>query len=169
MNKRESLRIWLLRTRFNFFPAFRGTGARIVYISEDFRTIRVKLPLNRRTRNIHGTLFGGAMYAATDPLYALLIKIGLGKDYIVWDKAGTIQYRKPGRTTLYAECVISENELEELRSSLEADCSVNRDFEIELVDEAGVTHASVRKTIYVADKQWYLSRQAENARKLAAE
>lgn len=76
----ESLPTWLLRLRFNLFPAFRRTGARVVYIAEDRRAIRICLPLNWQTRNIYGTLFGGAIYAAVDPLYAMLIKSGLGKD-----------------------------------------------------------------------------------------
>ncbi len=155
---KESLRTWLRRLRFNLFPAFRGTGARVVYISENLRTIRIKLPLNWRTRNIHGTLFGGAMYAATDPLYAILVKVGLGSGYIVWDKAGAIRYRKPGRTTLYAQCSISEAELEGLRARLETQPSVDLDYEIELADAAGVVHAIVMKTIYVARKESYLRR-----------
>jgi len=153
---RESPRTWFRRLRFNLFPAFRGTGAKVVYIAEDLRTIRIKLPLNWRTRNIHGTLFGGAMYAATDPLYAILIKVGLGRGYIVWDKAGTIRYRKPGRGTLYAECSISEAELADLRMRLETEPSVDLDYEIPLVDAAGVVHAVVMKTIYVARKDSYL-------------
>jgi len=91
---RESIRIWTRRLAFNFFPAFRATGARVIYISEDMRKLRIKLPLNLRTRNIHGTLFGGAMYAATDPLYVILVKSALGAGYTVWDKAGTIRYKK---------------------------------------------------------------------------
>ena len=60
---RESLRSWLRRLGFNFFPAFRVTGARVIYLSEDMRKLRIKLPLGLRNRNIHGTVFGGAMYA----------------------------------------------------------------------------------------------------------
>ncbi len=39
MQPRESLRIWLRRLGFNFFPAFRATGARVIYISEDMRKL----------------------------------------------------------------------------------------------------------------------------------
>ena len=99
---------WFLRLRFNLFPTFRHTGVRLAYISENHRAVRVALPLNQNTRNIYGTLFGGAIYAAVDPLYALLIKSSLGKDYIVWDKAGTIRYLKPARSVLFADCSISE-------------------------------------------------------------
>ena len=156
---RERLRNRWLRLRFNLFPAFRGTGARVVFIAEDLRAIRVKLPLNWRTRNIYGTLFGGSLYAATDPLYALLVKVGLGKNYIVWDKAGTIRYLKPGRSTLYAECSISDGELSDLRARLDTELSVDLDYEIALVDSHGVAHAIVMKTIYVARKDAYERRQ----------
>lgn len=61
---RGSLKTWIRRQRFNLFPAFWGTGAKVIYMAEDLRAIRIKLPLNFRTKNIYGTLFGGAMYAA---------------------------------------------------------------------------------------------------------
>jgi acyl-coenzyme A thioesterase PaaI-like protein len=154
----QSLRTWFRRMRFNFFPAFRATGARVTWIAEDMRALRIKLPLNIRTRNIHGTLFGGAMYAATDPLYAILIKVGLGPGYVIWDKVGAIRYRKPGRSTLYAECRVTEEDLAELRAKLQTQASVDVEREIELVDEAGVVHATVRKTIYVARKEAHRAR-----------
>ena len=152
---RESLKTWFRRQRFNLYPAFWGTGAEVIHIAEDLRAIRIKLPLNFRTRNIYGTLFGGAMYAATDPLYAILVKVGLGPEYIVWDKAGAIRYRKPGRSALYAECSISEAELASLKNRLESESSVDLDYEMELTDADGVVHAVVQKTIYVARKETY--------------
>lgn len=163
------MRTWFLRLRFNSFPAFRGTGARVIYIAEDRRRIRVTLPLNWRTRNIHGTLFGGSMYSATDPLYALLIKIGLGNDYIVWDKAGTIRYLKPGRSELFAECSISNGELDELRDRLTREKSVDLDYEIALVDAQGEVHAMVMKTIYVARKEAYYQKRKPGAKQASAE
>ena len=101
----ESLTTRMLRWRFNFFPAYRGTGGRITYMADDFHEIRIKLPLNWRTRNYVGTTFGGSLYGAVDPLYmVMLIKI-LGSGYIVWDKAATIRFKRPGRETLYAKFV----------------------------------------------------------------
>jgi acyl-coenzyme A thioesterase PaaI-like protein len=165
---RQSLRTWFRRLRFNLFPAFRATGARVTWISEDLRAVRIKIPLNLRTRNIYGTVFGGAMYSATDPLYAILIKVGLGPGYIIWDKVGAIRYRKPGRSTLYAECRVTEEDLAALRAKLETQASVDVEREIELVDEAGVVHATVRKTIYVARKEAYQQRLQEEGAQPAA-
>ena len=39
-----------------------------------------------------GTHFGGSLFAMTDAF--------LGSDYVVWDKAASIGYRKPGRGTV---------------------------------------------------------------------
>src|SRR5262249_50738923 len=38
---RESWKSRVMRWRFNLFPAWRGTGARIDYIAEDWREVRV--------------------------------------------------------------------------------------------------------------------------------
>jgi len=159
IQSRESLRTWLRRLRFNFFPAFRATGARVIYISEDMRKLRIKLPLGFRNKNIHGTLFGGAMYAATDPLYAILVKVALGPAFIVWDKSGAIRYKKPGRSTLYAECSLSDSQVASMKKRLDAESSVDLEYEIELVDERGIVHAVVQKTIYAARKEVYKLRQ----------
>ncbi len=77
------------RTRawaFNLFPAFRGTGGRVTYVSDDFREVRVRVPLNWRTRNYVGTIFGGSLYGAVDPFYMIMLTQTLGPDYVVWDK-----------------------------------------------------------------------------------
>ena len=164
VQSRESLRTWLYRLRFNFFPAFRATGARVIYISGDMRKLRIRLPLNFRTKNIHGTLFGGAMYAATDPLYAILVKVALGPGFIVWDKAGAIRYKKPGRSTLYAECSLSDSQVASMQKRLVTESSIDLDYEIELLDERGVVHAVVQKTIYAGRKEVYKLRQQATQR-----
>lgn len=92
----ESLRTKISRWGFNFFPAYRGTGARITYIASDWREVRIKLPLNWRTRNYVGTIYGGSMYGAADPIYMLMLIKVLGSDYVVWDKAASIRFKKPG-------------------------------------------------------------------------
>jgi acyl-coenzyme A thioesterase PaaI-like protein len=98
------------RQAYNFFPAFRGTGARLTYIADDWHEVRIKLPLSWRTRNYVGTIYGGSMYAAVDPWYMIMLIRLLGPQYIVWDKAATIRFRKPGRGTLYARFAIEEEE-----------------------------------------------------------
>jgi hypothetical protein len=148
----ESLRTRLWRWGFNFFPAYRGTGGRVTYIAGDWREVRVKLPLNWRTRNYVGTIFGGSLYGAVDPFYMVMLIKLLGPEYIVWDKAATIRFFKPGRTTLRARFVVTEEELAAIRAAAAVEPSVDRTYQVELADAEGVVHASIEKTVYIRRK-----------------
>lgn len=146
----ESFSKKLERIKFNLFPAYRGSGGRIAYISEDYHEIHVKLPLNWRTKNYVGTIFGGSMFAATDPIFmVMLIKI-LGNDYLVWDKSTNIRFKRPGKETLFAKFIITPEEISEIKSQLETTNSIDKNYKIELKNEAGKVHAIIEKTLYIA-------------------
>ena len=145
----ESFATKLLRWKFNLFPAYRGTGGRITYISADRREVRVRLPLSWRTRNYVGTTFGGSIYAAVDPIYMLMLIWALGPGYVVWDKAARVRFRLPGRSTLHAHFRLEEEEVRSIKSELERARSVDRVYSVDLKDADGKVHATVEKTIYV--------------------
>ncbi len=148
----ESVRTRMLRWGFNLFPAYRATGARVEYVAHDFREVRIRLPLSLRTRNYVGTIFGGSMYGAVDPVYMLMLIRTLGPEYVVWDKSASIRFRKPGRSTLFARFVLDEAELEAIRAATADGSSTDRVYRVELVDAEGVVHAEVEKTLYVRRK-----------------
>ena len=152
-------RPWLIKAGFNWLPAWRGTGARVIEVSRDLRRMVVALPLNRRTRNAVGTIFRGSLFGATDGPLPGLLKLALGHDYIVWDKAGAIRYRKPGRSTLFAEFAIDDAEITRVRDAVRRDGECERSYTVELKDRLGVVHASVERTVYVASKAHYTGKQ----------
>jgi acyl-coenzyme A thioesterase PaaI-like protein len=137
------------RRLLNLFPAWRGTGARVTYIASDWREVRVRLPLNWRTRNVVGTIFGGSLYGAADPIYMIMLMRILGPAYVVWDKAATIRFRRPGRTTLYARFTVGEEEIAAIRRALETAETTERVYLVELTDSSGVVHATVEKNIHI--------------------
>ena len=145
----------LVRFGFNWQPAYRASGGRIDYVSPDLTLIRVRLPLNLRTRNAVGSIFGGSLFAATDGPHPVLMMMGLGKDFIVWDKAASIQYKRPGRNTLYADCIVSAEEIAEVRDILTRQPEVDRVYRVELKDSSGVVHSVVERTVYIARKDHY--------------
>ena len=146
-------RATLLRWKFNLFPAYRGTGAKVAYISDDLREVRIRLPLSWRTRNAVRTIFGGSMYGAVDPIYMIMLMYALGRDYVVWDKSATIRFRKPGRTTLHATFKIDDAELEAVRAATAGGQPIDRTYTVQLVDGDGVVHADVEKVIYIRRKE----------------
>jgi len=136
--------------KFNLFPAYRGTGGRLVFIADDWSEVRIKLRLTWRTRNYVGTLFGGSLYGAVDPLYMVMLMHRLGPEYVVWDKSASIRFRRPGRGTLYATFRIDDEELDAIRAAVAAEGKLDRVYVVELVDAESVVHATVEKTIYIA-------------------
>jgi hypothetical protein len=148
----ESLRSRLTRWSFNRFPAFRGTGGRIIYIASDWREVRLKIPLSRRTRNYVGTIYGGSMYGAVDPIYMVMLIRLLGPEYIVWDKSASITFKRPGRLTLYATFHVFEQETEAIRAALQTARSLDRTYTIDLMDHSGAVHATIEKVLYIRRK-----------------
>ena len=122
------------------------------YIADDWREVRVKLSLNWRTRNYVGTIFGGSMYGAVDPLYMIMLIKNLGPDYVVWDKAAAIRFKRPGRETLRAVFTVTEAEIAAIKTELATRKSLDRVYTIELKNDAGKIHAIIEKTLYIARK-----------------
>ncbi len=73
----------------------------------------------------------------------------LGSKFVVWDKAATIQFKKPARETLHARFVIGDDELAAIRLALASQRSVDRAYVVELVDGSGTVCATVEKIIYI--------------------
>jgi len=149
---RESLSTRAQRWLFNHFPAYRGTGARVTFIAADYSEIRIALPLSRRTINYVGTIFGGSMYGAIDPVYMIMLIKRLGPGYVVWDKAASIRFRRPGRSTLSAIFRVSEAEVDAIRAAADEHGKTERTFLVDLVDAAGEVHASFEKLLSIRKK-----------------
>lgn len=150
-----SWRARMVRLGFNFHPAFRGTGGRVVHVAKDLRHIRIRLALSWKTRNIVGSLYGGSLFAITDGAHPMMLMAALGDNYIVWDKAASIRYRKPGYTTLYGDFVLRKEEIAEIRAALLDMPELERTFLVELKDDQGTVHTIVERTVYIAEKNYY--------------
>ncbi|MDQ3289285.1 MAG: DUF4442 domain-containing protein [Pseudomonadota bacterium] len=137
------------RRVLNLWPPFLFTGIHVTRISEDFRHARVELRMRPWNRNYVGTHFGGSLFAMTDPFWMLLAMNVLGRDYIVWDKAGAIEFVKPGRGTVHACFDLEPEVLDELRSGAQDGSRRLHWFQTDVVDADGDVVASIRKQLYV--------------------
>ncbi len=92
------------------------------------------------------------MYSAIDPIYMLMLIQILGPDYIVWDKAAKIRFRKPGKDTLYAHFLLTQHEIQEIKHLANTEKSVDRIYNLKLVDNPGKVYAQIEKTLYIKKK-----------------
>jgi len=141
-----------LRRWINLWPPFLGMGIRIKHIGPDMKAVDVEMKLRFWNANYVGTHFGGSLFAMTDPFYMLMLMANLGRDYIVWDKAATIRYRKPGKGKVRAEFRLTDAQLTDIREKLEALPKYEPTLSVEVKDEAGVVIAEVEKLLHVRKK-----------------
>ena len=148
----ESIRTKLMRLFFYIHPAYHGTGGRIKYIASDWSEVILAIPLNWRTRNFVGTIFGGSMYGAVDPIFMIMLIQRLEREYIVWDKAAMIQFKKPGKSKLYAHFLVPDKKISYIQDESKTKRSVDRVYFVELKDAEDIVCATVEKTIYIRKK-----------------
>lgn len=158
-NRVENFNSKMKRLVFNLFPAIRGTGVWVSFISNDFREIHIRLPLSWRTRNYVGTIFGGSIYASTDPFYMLQLMKILGKKYVVWDKSAIIEFKKPIKKTVYTRFLITDEIINEIKINVKQKGFYTIDLPVQLKDKQEIVYAEIMKTIYIADKNFYKSKK----------
>jgi hypothetical protein len=142
-----------LRRLVNLWPPFMGAGIRIQHIAPDMRSVDVEMKLRWWNANYVGTHFGGSLFAMTDPFYMLMLMANLGRDYIVWDKAASIRYRKPKKGTVRAEFRLTEAQLSDIREKLDRLPKYEPMFSVEVKDGQGTVIAEVEKLLHVRKKQ----------------
>ncbi|MCO5232973.1 MAG: DUF4442 domain-containing protein [Chitinophagales bacterium] len=133
----------------NFYPPFLGANIQLEECNENLTQFQVKLSLNRWNKNVMGTHFGGSLYAMCDPFYMWILMENLGKDFIVWDKAATIQFKKPGTGTVRAIFEISIEQIENIRKEVIELGKNDYHFSTVVKNENGQIVAEVDKTVYV--------------------
>ena len=141
-----------MRRMLNLWPPFLFSGISVREISKDFRQTKVRLKKKVLTSNYVGTLFGGSLFAMTDPFYMVMIMKNLGKEYIVWDKRSEIEYVSPGKSTVYAEFHLSDAELDDIKSEVASSGKYLKWFEVDIKTTDGTIVAIVKKQIYIRKK-----------------
>ena len=141
-----------IRRTIRYYPPLLFSGIWVRRISPDVREVDVEMKLRWWNANYVGTHYGGSLYSMTDPFFMLMLLQNLGRDYIVWDKAATIRFRKPGRGKVTAQFRLSEAQLEEIRRTLATQEKFEPVYTVEVKDESGEVVAVVEKVLYVRKK-----------------
>ncbi len=88
----------------------------------------------------------------TDPFYMLMLLENLGRDYIVWDKAATVRFKRPGKGTVRATFAITEADLEKIRIETASGQKYEPVFKVQVIDAFGTVITEVEKTLYIKRK-----------------
>lgn len=142
-----------LRFVFNLWPPFFFAGIRVREIARDWSYARVELVRRWYNQNYVGTHFGGSLFAMTDPFWMILVLEQLGRDYIVWDKAGEIDFIAAKKEPVHAEFRVTPDLVQRLRDATPNPGDRTLEWLVtDVKTGSGELVARVRKQIYVRRK-----------------
>lgn len=152
MSDKHPKKYRLLVRLLNFYPPYFFAGIKVVKHSDDFTYFKVRLKLTWYNKNLVGTAFGGSLFAMCDPFFMFILFFNLGKGYIVWDKAASIDFVKPGKGTVFAEFFLSRESIEAIKSEVDVVTKKVFTFPCEVKDADGNIIATLTKDVYVRKK-----------------
>ena len=105
--------------RLELYPPFRAMRIEVLEIGPDWRSVRIRLPLDWRSKNPGGVMFGGWQAALADPIAALACARNF-PGYSVWTRAMTIEFERGGSTDLELRFEMRPEQAEAIRAELAA-------------------------------------------------
>ncbi|MBD3749379.1 MAG: YiiD C-terminal domain-containing protein [Sphingobacteriales bacterium] len=139
---------WALR----FYPPLFFQRIWVKHFAPDFTSVEVKIHKSLLNTNYNQSIFGGTIFAATDPFYALLfdqLMKNKGFKTRVWLKSAHIQYLKPARHHLYFKISLSQADIDQAEEALTKEGKFVKSFPLELYDKNGLHCASVMNEVYM--------------------
>ncbi|RZL49633.1 MAG: DUF4442 domain-containing protein [Pedobacter sp.] len=144
-----------LKWVMNIYPPLLFQRIWVKKFHAGFLGVDVKISNSFLNRNYNGSIFGGTIYAATDPFYAILFDQLMqrrGFKVRVWLKSASIQYLKPGLTNLYFTLKITDEMIAEAENSLKDTGKFVKSYPMELFNKQGELCATVMNEVYLRTK-----------------
>ncbi|WP_127022759.1 DUF4442 domain-containing protein [Flagellimonas beolgyonensis] len=151
----------IFKYTFKFDSAYKRSTGSVYFVSDNLQVVKVKIPLTYKNRNYKGTLFGGAMSSATDPIFMIQLITILGENYVVWDKAASIKFKRPGNQTMFADFILSDEFIESIKTDIANHNEKTYKLHVNITDKSKAVYAEVEREIYIASKDHYKKKKSK--------
>jgi len=138
------------RFLINLYPPMLFNGVRVLFVAKDFTSLKLRIRRTLLTRNHTGSIFGGSLFSAVDPFYALMywqIFQQENLECFTWLKSAEIKYLKPANRKLYASLFISEEEKKNALAAIKVKERFDAHYTIYLSDKEGVKYVEIKQLI----------------------
>lgn len=140
---------WLPDGRLlELYPPFRPMRIKVLEIADDWRRVRIRLPLNATSRNPGGVMFGGWQAALADPIAALACA-RVFPGYSVWTRAMHISFDHGGNTDLELRFSLIAEQEQTIQKELQRDGRSTPTFEYGFYRSDGVRCTVIRNTVAI--------------------
>jgi hypothetical protein len=79
----------------------------------------------------------------------------LGDEFVVWDKATTVRYKRPAREQVFAKFIFTDEEIIQIKNDLILKNEIDLIKKVNIVNKSDDVFAEVIKTIYISQKSYY--------------
>lgn len=141
-----------LKWAMRFYPPLFFQRIWVIKFDNGFTGVHVKIFKSFLNVNYNRTIFGGTIFSASDPFFALLFDQILqrrGLKCRVWLKSAEIRYLKPGNTNLYFTISLSEEQIKEAEIILGTEGKFVKAYPMNIFNSEGVLCATVINEVYI--------------------
>lgn len=136
--------------RIQLYPPFWLMGVKVLEWSEDNTLIRIRLPLNWKSKNMGESMFGGYQASLADPIPALACS-RIFTDYDVWSSRLIVDFRRPGSTDLELRFQFDAAQIAQIRAELQARGRSNPVFDYGYYLADGTQCTTVKCTVAIRE------------------
>ena len=141
-----------LKWAMRFYPPLFFQRIWVKKFDKGFTGVEVKIAKSILNANYNRSIFGGTIFSASDPFYALMFDQLLqrrGFKVRVWLKSAEIKYLKPGRSHLYFKIKLSEDQIMEAEEALKTVGKFVKAYPMEITNTDGEVCARVINEVYI--------------------
>lgn len=144
----ENMLKWAMR----FYPPLFFQRIWVIKFDKGFTGVHVKISKSFLNVNYNRTIFGGTIFSASDPFFALLFDQILqrrGLKCRVWLRSAEIRYLKPGATNLYFTISLSDEQIKEAETILITEGKFVKAYPMNIFSSEGLLCATVINEVYI--------------------
>jgi len=142
--------------RIEYYPPFWLMRIKVIEITADWESVKIKLPLTMFSRNSGNSMFGGYQASIADPIAALAC-VKKFPGYSVWTRAMHIDFIREGCTDLELRFTFDPQLEKEIRKELEKTGRSTPTFKYGLYLSDGTLCTQISNTVAIRPKG-YLSK-----------
>ena len=142
----------MLKWAMRFYPPLFFQRIWVIKFDKGFTGVHVKISKSFLNVNYNRTIFGGTIFSASDPFFALLFDQILqrrGLKCRVWLRSAEIRYLKPGATNLYFTISLSDEQIKEAETILITEGKFVKAYPMNIFSSEGLLCATVINEVYI--------------------
>lgn len=146
------LKSWQVKWMMRVFPPLLFSRVWLKSVATDFRSCEIHVTPSLLNRNLQRTVFGGTLFSAFDPFYAILFWqyfAHRGHPLEAWLKSAEVNYKKPVNSRISIRFELDDQSLTEADAALTNDGRFQKWMLARAIDQEGDCCVEARLLVYL--------------------